>query len=351
MIWAITHINKRTDYKHLNRYWIECLENFRCELDLDIEIIEGKPPSFHLDPLISDTYTKGDQVQQICDLFYAGKVKDGDIFLFTDGWNFAVMPTAYMRSQFKINCKIISFWADSYFADSQNAWKRFYRGSKGPMDWAKYFEMATMHTADMSCFKTESRMWQFKRRYRSALKYNPWQVTGFPYEYIYRNGSAVDLTQKENIVVFPWPIGEKEYGIFEAMRADFPDWKFYSVVDNGANRTEYVNLLKRAKIVMSASRLDADITILFEALCYGCHLFLPDTAFHEKYFGEKYRYPVEYIRQKQHIKWLRARFSFQDLIQEVMNNYDPVPIQEDARKLKEIMFTDQPFLDVLEKCK
>lgn len=351
MIWAIVHTNKRTDYKHLNRYWIECLENFRDESDLDITIIEGKPPAFHLDPLISDTYTKGDQIQQISNLFYDGKVKDGDIFLFTDGWNFGVMPTAYMRTQFGLKFKIISFWSDSYFTDSTKTWKRFYKGSKGPMDWAKYFEMAVLHAADMSCFKTEEAKWVFHHRYRSVMKYNPWTVTGFPYEYIFRNGSAVDVSKKENIVVFPWPIGEKEYGIFEAMRADFPDWKFISVVDNDANRTEYVNLLKKAKIVMSVSRLDADITILSEALSYGCSILLPDCAFHRKYFGDKYRYPVELIRQKSHLKFLRARLLLQDIIQGMMDNYDPVSIREDAEKLRGIFYKDQPFIEVLEKCK
>ena len=351
MVWVVDHTNHRTDFQHLNQYWAESLEFLAREADIELSFIRGSYPKIEADPLITDSISKSDQTQKICNLMISGEIKDGDIFIFTDGWNFSVLPLAYMRKEFKLDIKLIGFWADSYFADSTNRWTRFYRDSDVEHDWAKHFEKGLMQTYEYNCYKTSDKYWQFKRRYRNLMKHQVTSITGLPFEYLWKEGQEVDAGKKENIVVFPFTISDEEFAIFEAMEADFPTWKFVSVLHNQYNRTVYRELLKKAKIVMSVNRSDSDYTIFFEAMCNKCHILIPDSAYYKKTFGDRYRYPIKHVETGiKHIKFLRNRFALQDIIQSTMDHYSENLdiLEEDALKLKNEMFSNEPFLKILE---
>lgn len=352
MIWVLTHKHHKTNVPHFNQYWNEAFRFIEIEQGLDVSIIDSVISDSSMDPLVSDSIVKSGQLSKIVALFGSGEVKDGDIIVFTDGWNFTALPLSYLRHEFNLKVKFVAFWADSYFAQSTTGWKRFYKGSKVEHDWHKHFEKALIQTYDFNCYKTGTKLGEFKNRYRNLMNYNHWKRTGLPFEHIYNAGRVADMDQKENIVLFPWPISEYDWSIFLSMKADFPDWTFISVAESMLSREEYLSVLSRAKIVFSSSRLDADMTILFEALSYGCHIMIPDTTHFVKIFGPRYRYPASLLKYRTRLKFIRNRIALQDMFQSIMDNFNLYhdELREDARIIKDDFFQNEPFIEILKQC-
>jgi hypothetical protein len=320
---------------------------------MEFTVIGGKPPKFHLNSVISDSYVKSDQLQRICKLFYDGKIKPGDIFVFTDGWNYAVLPIKYMSKIFDLDVKFIGFWGDSYFTNAVGKWKKMvYSGSRIENDWAKHFEKGLLQSYHWNLFKDNTLKSQFFFRYKNLMQYQKWAVSGFPYEYIWERGLRVEIGRKENIVLCPWPLTKSSRDIFDALSREFPGWKFIYVLETEVTRENYLQLLTKAKIVFSCNKNDVDLTNIFECLCYGCYPLIISSSRYKNLIADRYRYPKELIDYRTKLKFIRNKFAMQDRLQQILDNYSVLcdSIRDDAQILKEMYYTNSVFLNILDKC-
>lgn len=349
MIWVIPHHNRLVEYQHLNQYWIEFLD--KISDTYEICILEGSRMNNPADILYTDSYVKGSQIQEISELFHHETVKDGDVFLFTDAWHPGVITLSYLRRYSKIRFSMIGIWAESYFAESILHWTRYYKDTKTEYEWVRNFERGLFQAYDYCCFRDEVKMWIFRRRYWDLKNFKHWKVTGLPLEYLQTELVNLNIENKEDIVVCPYPISEEQTAILESLRIDFPNWKIISVVDNNANRIAYKELLKRAKVVLFLNSKDAvNLHVIYEILCNKCRLLMPNTSQYKKYFDDFYRYPAELVSVKKKFHFLRRRFLLQDIISNAMENYAAsIPrLEADCNRIKTEYFNEQPFLDIID---
>ena len=346
MLWVFA--NDRSRIPYLNGYWAEFLKT----TTIPYKIIGADEVQFTKwwDPIASDLATKSTHISAIVDLVDADKIESGDVFLFTDAWDYSVVPLKYISKLNDLDIKIIGVWGDSIFADNIQQWaKKVYRGSRVEHDWAKHFEKALLQTYDYSCFTNSSVQKQMNFRYRNLMRYQTWSYTGLPFEYIWRRGREVEVGRKENMILFPWPLTEAEETVFDIMQSEFREWQFYKLRPREITRKRYLELLSRAKIVFVAAKDQANQTNLFEILCYKCHPLILSTSKLKTIFGERYRFPKELIDFKSGLKIVRNRLQIQDAFEKIIYSYsDTYQILEtDAEIVKDNHYSEKTFLQIL----
>lgn len=344
MIWVVEQEPIRE--KHLDGQW----EEFFIQSGYEFKLIKGSR-QFITEKILGDSFRKSSQIQEIIELIHSEYISPGDIILFLDGWNYGVIPIKYILKTKQIDVKLIGVIGDSIFSEMYNTWpKLMYKGVRDYQDWARYFEKGILQSYDWIAFRDNTIKSNMFFRYKNLMFYQHWFVTGLPFEYIYREGKGIEFERKENIVLFPWKVSDDHLRYFEAMAGDFPDWQFIVVEDHDVNRSKYLELLSRAKILFLAKKDDINIISLYESLCYGCHPFIPDTAKYKKIFGPRYRYPKEVLESKHHISFLRKRLALQDKMQEIMDSFNLLrdDMDRDAEEIKDKLFLEWPFKQLLE---
>ena len=93
---------------------------------------------------------KSNQLAQIGEIFCAGKIQDGDYFLYTDAWNPTVIQLRYMAELLGVNIRIGGMWhAGSY--DPHDFLGRLI----GNKPWVRLAEESMFNTYDHNFFATE----------------------------------------------------------------------------------------------------------------------------------------------------------------------------------------------------
>lgn len=346
MIYLIAH--RLTQYEHLNQYWKEAFESIG-----PVEVIEG--PFIEDGSVVNDAFYKNGQFQELLQHFKDGVIRDGDIIFFTDAWDHCILTIAYLRAELDIDVKMFGFWGDGISSKSQlhmTHWKRFYRGTKNSaLNYAKRYEKSLIQALDHSFFKDEQTYLAFRIRYFPVLNKNPWSISGYPYSFMKERAGEIDYSQKEDIIIFPWEISEQtQYMMFEALKEEFPEWRFVTFIETEAyKRGEYLNLLKKAKIMFCADRYEADMSVLYEGMCYGVWPFIPNGTKFRKYFDEKYRYPKVFAKNMNKVQMLRSGLRLSDILREVFDNYENriSELEEDRKVMEEKFFNTNNFLEAL----
>lgn len=341
--------HKRNRYQHLNRYWQEAFQR----IDDKVKVIEG-PENNSCESILETLAYRNDQLKKI--LKIAPKLKDGDIVVFTDAWDYSLLPLQYLRKELNVDIRIIGFWGDGFFSKDLagvRQWNRFYK-DKGT-NWAKQFEKSIFQSTDFNCFKDEQLQIQFRIRYFPLMNYKESYVTGMPFGYLYDEGKDVDFSKKENIIVFPYELTEEtQEWLFDSLKDDFPDWTFVTFAKTEAyKREQFRDLLRKAKVVFCANKHDVDPTVLFEAMCYGCWPFIPDHSAYKKIWPEKYRFPKVFTESKRKITLIRKKLVLIDLLQDVIDNYERrIPeLKEDCEMIKDQFYNTDKFLEILKLCR
>jgi len=234
------------------------------------------------------------QGQKLANLFMDKKVKDNDIFLFTDGWHPAVISLRQMINLSGIKAQIFGmFHAGSYdLADilGQTCRQNFLN-----------IELGYLECLDKAFFATDfsrklmlNNMETFDTNKRKLL--NKMYVTGFPYKF-----DHLYETEKENIILFPHRISpEKHIELFrtkskvnndyKCLEELLPEYKFVVTLEETKNKKEFHDLLAKAKFSAVFSDQETWGISVFESLASGCIPIVPNKLSYVEMYTDDIKY-------------------------------------------------------------
>lgn len=339
-------IHVLTEYSGLNKiesYWRECFkdEDFS---EFDVNIIEGHPAS-HDSYLWSDTYYKSTQLKQLLDMMQKHDIKKGDVFVFTNAWNYVAVPLSFFRHEFGLDIRLIGFWGNSLFNQQSPMWKRFKNRYKG---WGRDFELALFNAYDMNCFLCEEHWKLFHRKYqyiKGAYKTHV-SISGYPFGFLSRQ--VLGETKKSKIIVFPYDINDDiQVTLFKGLASELTDYEFVYAQKEHNHRWKYKLLLKEAMGLFCGKNEEHDPVMLYEGMLNGVIPMVPSRLMYYYFFPEIYQYPTELSAPK-HNKMLyvvRNRMQLQDFICERIDNYDKYyeRLKSDAKEIGEKYYKNDIF--------
>lgn len=258
---------------------------------------------------------KASQVVKISNLFQKGYVSPGDVFLFTDAWNPAILHVKYMSDLMDIPVKIVSYWhAGSYDTNDVLGYKIKNR------QWSIASEQAFFHASDVNVFATEFHKDFFVRNcllstYQEVADNLIWDaedkclVSGQPhYEIVnwFEKNSSPSWGSKKDYIVFPHRNApEKQPDLFEKLSGYFPEYDFFFTHGLNLSKEEYYKLLQDSKIVVSFSNHEMLGISMMEGVLAGCVPIVPARLSYNEMYDNPYFYretedsdPVELVASK-----------------------------------------------------
>jgi hypothetical protein len=286
---------------------------------------------------------KSKQLEQIGELFCAGKVKDGDYFLYTDAWNPTVIQLKYMAELLGVNIKIGGLWhAGSY--DPQDFLGRLI----GDKPWVRHAEKSMFEVFDHNFFAS---VFHIKMFYKAA---NPngmliWSDqlcpdgkitrTGWPMEYMSDTLEPYNNMEKENIILFPHRIApEKQPDIFKDLEQALPQYKFIMCQEQQLSKDEYHTLLGKSKMVFSANLQETLGISWYEGALVGAIPMVPDRLSYSEMALKEFKYPSHWTES--FASYQKHKQDIIDAIRTYMESYPKfVPsINKQVEQLKDDFF-------------
>jgi glycosyltransferase involved in cell wall biosynthesis len=228
---------------------------------------------------------KSEQAIEISNSFTQGKVEDGDIFLFADAWNPVIIQTRYMIDLLGVDAKIAGIWhAGSY--DPADFLGRLIDNK----EWSYSFERSLYHSMDFNFFATAFHMQMFN--YTLGIESYKSYLTGFPMEYML---DVCSNNPEKDLIVFPHrPSVEKNIDVFRKVAELLPQYKFVVCQDKKLTKTEYYDIMSRAKIVFSANTQETLGISMMEGLLSGARIMVPDCLSYNEMYDTAFKYDPSY---------------------------------------------------------
>lgn len=331
-------------WSNLESYWKECFYDSDFS-GYGVNIIDGT--LLRKESLLwGDTIYKTSQLKIIVDMVHNNEIKNGDIFVFTNAWNFVAMPLSYFKNEYGLDIKMIGVWGNSVFNQHSPMYSRFKRKNK---KWGREFELSLFKSYNFNCFLCQEHLDLFKRKYQTIGKNSQYAVTGYPFEYLKKNVINED---KENTIIFPYEIVDNlEVGVFKNLQYELPEYQFSIAREYCNSRLHYVKFLRKSKALFCARRFEYDPVLIWEAMLNGVYPILPKLGIFEELFPEKYTYPKELVvpRNNKYLYVLRTRFQLKEIVKQVIERFDS-NLQElyaDADRIGSKYYSNQPFTEIL----
>ena len=354
IIYVITEFKR--DSK-IESYWYECFhdEDFH---GYDVKVVDGtffgNSDSF----LFSDTFFKSIQLRAILNLMDKKLIRDGDVFVFAQAWNYVAVPLSYFRDEFQMNIHMIGFWGDSLFNQQSPMYKRF--SGRKSMQWGRQFELTLFNSYDMNCFLCDDHWKMFKakfgglkgtrKNYYNGQVTSRYAITGYPFGYLEKESYISDVNR--DMILFPYPLKEDlQCAIFADLKSQMPEYEFVFVQDEFNNRLSYHSLLKDAKVMFCGNMAEYNPVLLYEAMLCGVWPMVPDLNFYKDVFPDRYRYDtVHDISKHSQLYLLRGKHDLMEQIRGVIDNYEVFKnvILRDGRNIGKKYYKNKPFINVLE---
>ena len=304
------------------RYTSQWYDYFKKEFSkyFDVEYIDGKHTIDKIDrgrflDINKTNLYKAQQVEVLSKLFMENKIKDGDSFLFLDGWNFAITALKYMIDLNNIKAKIYSFW----HAGSWDEWD--FISQKGLNKWCNFNEAGWLNACTCNFvatrFHKELILDYFGTNIVLSKKI---KIVGFPMNWSDEIKSRnVEVKEKENIIVFPHRVDkEKAPEKFDKLAKKFPQYKFIKTMLVTKNKKDYYELLSKAKICFSGSKQETFGIGTVEAMLLGAVPLVPNRLSYIELYDPRFRYSnIEDAKLK---------------IKYIMNNYNHKKLQDILKK-------------------
>jgi hypothetical protein len=294
------------------KQWKEHLPQQMRDAGLPVEVIEGPQdapqdttPGAFLN-FSGTNYWKSEQLKTIASMFAAGKVKDGDYFLYTDAWNPTVLQLKYMAELLGVKIKIGGMWhAGSY--DPADFLGRLI----GNAPWVRHTEKALFHVFDQNFFATQFHVDMFASELLHDGLFNeyPWYeeyvaellnsgkivIAGWPMEYLKDAMLPYADADKEDLILFPHRIApEKQLEIFKDLEKHLPQYKFVVCQEQKLSKHEYHKMLAKAKIVFSANLQETLGISWYEGALVGAIPVVPDRLSYSEMSINWFKYPSEW---------------------------------------------------------
>ena len=283
---------------------------------------------------------KSNQLAQIGEMFCAGKVRDGDYFLYTDAWNPTVIQLRYMAELLGVNIRIGGMWhAGSY--DPHDFLGRLI----GNKPWVRLAEESMFNTYDHNFFATEFHIDLFKESFAND-KHNKFARVGWPMEYLADSLVPYKGMEKKNMILFPHRIApEKQLEIFSDLQNQLPQYEFVVCQERPLSKIEYHNLLGEAKLVFSANLQETLGISWYEGALVGALPMVPDRLSYSEMALPEFKYPSEWTTSFENYRFHKAKVIKQ--IIEYMENYDDflVALEKQVKKLKKDFFSGKALYE------
>ncbi len=266
---------------------------------------------------------KSQQMERIADLFAAGKVKDGDYFLYTDAWNPTVIQLKYMAELLGVKIKIGGMWhAGSY--DPQDFLGRLI----GDTPWVRNAEASMFHCFDHNFFATEFHLKMFINGLFDEDDIEKWKeyypgtmIVGWPMEYLYEMMAIYMTVPKELKIIFPHRIApEKQPEIFEDLAASMPQYEWIMAQKEKLTKQQYHKHLAESKIVFSANLQETLGISVYEGALMGAYPLMPDRLSYSEIWKDANLYPSEWTENWD--SYLLHKEELMERIDNIMLSYD-----------------------------
>ncbi len=258
---------------------------------------------------------KSKQLEQIGEMFCAGKVKDGDYFLYTDAWNPTVIQLRYMAELLGVNIRIGGLWhAGSY--DQHDFLGRII----GQKPWVRHAEQSMFACFNDNFFATQFHIDMFTRVFKNYTDNTTIKKVGWPMEYLENDLLSYKNMDKKNIILFPHRIApEKQLNIFEDLKQELPKYEFIVCQEKQLTKNEYHNLLGEAKLVFSANLQETLGISWYEGVIVDTLPLVPDRLSYTEMAVEEFKYPSNLTRNFETYKANKQQLI--DKIVDMMENY------------------------------
>lgn len=249
---------------------------------------------------------KAVQVEEIARLFTAGKISNGDHFIFTDAWHPGIINLKYMSELLQIPVTIHALWhAGSY--DPQDFLGRLI----GDAPWVRHAEKSFFHAIDHNYFATDFHIKMFfdNLLQDNLKKENPWYEddfswmtangkmirSGWPMEYMQETLRPFKALNKRDLILFPHRIApEKQLNIFKDLEKHLPQYEFIVCQEQKLTKDEYHTLLGEAKIVFSANLQETLGISMYEGALVDAIPMVPDRLSYKEMYDSIFKYPSEW---------------------------------------------------------
>ena len=289
------------------KQWKQFLPSQMLMAGLPVEVIEGPSdapqdttPGAFLN-FSGTNYWKSEQLKTISQMFAAGKIKDGDYFLYTDAWNPTILQLKYMAELLGIKIMIGGMWhAGSY--DPADFLGRLI----GNAPWVRHTEKALFYAIDHNYFATDFHIDLFslnllgidpetvRQRY---VKEGKIVRCGWPMEYLEHMMYGHKNKSKRNLILFPHRIApEKQLDIFKDLAKHLPQYDFVVCQEQNLTKQEYHDLLGEAKIVFSANLQETLGISWYEGAAVGAIPLVPDRLSYSEMALDIFKYPSEWTK-------------------------------------------------------
>ena len=245
----------------------------------DVHVVEGEQfipeavtPGAFLNFGGTNMY-KAKQVYHLSYLFTKGHIKAGDNIIFTDAWHPGIINVKYMSELLNIPVVTHGLWhAGSYDPND------FLGRLVGDKPWIRHAEQSFIASYDHNWLATSAHFDLMRKTYDIFL--NPtFDKTGWPMEYTHDMIAPKLWAKKENIIVFPHRIApEKRLDLFQelAARPELKHYQFCVAMDMNLTKTEYHELLQRAKFAVSFADQETLGISMYESACAGACPIVPN---------------------------------------------------------------------------
>ena len=327
------------------------------EAGFDVEVIEGPSdapqdttPGAFLN-FSGTNYWKSEQLKTIAGMFAAGKVNDGDYFLYTDAWNPTVLQLKYMSELLGVKIKIGGMWhAGSYdLAD-------FLGRLIGNAPWVRHAEMSMYECFDDNFFATQFHLdlflntfWNDDRNIEKQLLHKVHRV-GWPMEYLLDKLNDYTKLPKKDLILFPHRIApEKQLDIFEDLAKHLPQYDFVVCQNKKLTKHEYHTLLGQSKMVFSANLQETLGISWYEGVAVDAIPLVPNRLSYSEMALDEFKYPSDWTLNYE--SYLQHREQIIHHIEYLMTNYDNIKpvIQEQRKKLTDDFFSGDALYDIIRR--
>lgn len=230
---------------------------------------------------------KAVQVSMISRLFNDGKINKGDIFLFTDAWNFGIIALKYMSQLNNIPVKIYGYWHAGTWDDND------FITQVGMRDWVTGFEESLFKALDGSFVATYYHKYLIEYYHKINVDRDNIYVVGFPMDWNseFNTYKVKPKKQREKIVVFPHRLDkEKCPEVFDKLAKSGIKAKFVKTLNVTKNKKQYYDLLSKSMVSFSASKQETFGIGTVEAMLLGCIPLVPEGLAYDELYENYFKY-------------------------------------------------------------
>lgn len=327
------------------------IENYieKNNLDFNVAIINGencsesnKATEGAFLNFLDTNYWKSTQLLSFIKAIKLNKVKNGDKILITDAWNPCILQLRYIKDLMKIDFDIYNIWhAGSYDKND------FLGREIKEKDWTYNAEESFYYSAEKNFFATyyHENLFHNELGNKNLIKSN---VCGLPFDYLREKAKKHPRHPKENLILFPHRISvEKQPEIFRYLEKCLPKYKFIICQEENLTKSEYWDLLSRAKMVFSANLQETLGISCYEGLLMGCIPLVPDRLSYTEMYSSNFKYHSDFTRNYE--SFIINSLKLSEIIKEKIENYDYYSNSLFDSEIKKLdnYFSSQKMLDLI----